>query len=297
MVRQRLDVRASRAASGEIDRMASQCLGELAQAAEPASLGHRVMRGRLALIRRLPPKVVIERALGLVGRRAGAALHRQRDRRHTTYANDSPGGDLFRLIGTVSSDHLHAARGWIAPAAELYGTHHFDPLGSGWLRNTYGMACSGVEGHRYPPGARVEADRDGNWLVGRINPANLVTSRQVWRLIDPDYQPIDWQLDVKSGYRWRERQWSADTPIGHLPGVDVNVPWGLARLQHLAVLAWGYGLAGGGAEGVRPEGWYLAAFRNQILYFIAVPPPRFVINWRCTLDVALRAAYWTAALR
>src|SRR5260370_11474305 len=67
-------------------------------------------------------------------------------------------------------------------------------------------------------------------------------------------------------------------------------------MQHLAVLAWAYGLARGGADGVRPEGWYLAAFRNQIVDFIAVNPPRFGINWRCTMDVAIRAANWIVAL-
>jgi len=255
------------------------------------------MRGRLSLIRRLPPKVVVERAVGLVGRTAGAALHRRRDRQRTTYCSDPPDGDLLQLIATIPGDCLDAASGWIAAAAELYRTHHFDLLGSGWLKNTYGMECGGVEGHRYPRTAAVAADHDGNWLVSRINPANLEISRRIWRLTDPDYQPIDWQLDVKSGYRWRESQWSADTPIGHLPGVDVKVPWEVTRMQHLATLAWACGLARrNGVEGIQPEGRYVAAFRNQILDFIATNPPRFGVNWRCTMDVAIRAANWIVAL-
>ncbi len=253
------------------------------------------MRSRLALIRRLPPDVVVRRALGLVGRTVGATIHRQRDRQRPSYCNDPPDGPLLRLIGPIPRDALRAASGWIVPAAELYRNHYFDLLGSGWLRNTHGMACRGVEGQRYQPAPAIDADRDGNWLRGRINPANVTTSRRTWRLTDSGYQPIDWQLDVKSGYRWRESQWAADTPIGALAGVDVKVPWELARMQHLAVLAWAYGLAREGQAGLRPASWYLAAFRNQILDFIATNPPRFGINWRCTMDVAIRAANWVVA--
>lgn len=253
------------------------------------------MRSRLALIRRLPPQVVVQRALGLVGRTFGATIHRQRDRQRPTYCDDPPAGELARLTTPVPLDLLRAAAGWIVPAAELYRSHYFDLLGSGWLKNAYGMACRGLEGHRYPPGPTVDADREGRWLRGRINPANLLTSRRVWRLTDSGYQPIDWQLDVKSGYRWRASQWAADTPIGELPGVDIKLPWELARMQHLAVLAWAYGLAHDGVDGLRPESWYLAAFRNQILDFIATNPPRFGVNWRCTMDVAIRAANWVVA--
>jgi hypothetical protein len=253
------------------------------------------MRRRLALVRRLPPNVVVRRALGLVGRTFGATINRQRDRQRSTYCDDPPDGALMRLIGALPRDALRAASGWIVPAAELYRRHYFDLLGSGWLHNAYGMACRGLEGHRYPPGPVIDADRDGRWLRGRINPANLAASRRIWRLTDSGYQPIDWQLDVKSGYRWRESQWAADTAIGEFPGIDVKLPWELARMQHLAVLAWAYGLAREGAEGLRPESWYLAAFRNQILDFIATNPPRFGINWRCTMDVAIRAANWVVA--
>jgi hypothetical protein len=253
------------------------------------------LRVRFALIRRLPPEVAIKRAIGMVRRIAGAVLSRQSDRRRPTYCSDPPDGALVQLIDAIPRDALNAASGWIGPAAELYRRHYFDLLGSGWLRNTYGMACPGVEGHRYGPAPAVDADREGRWLRGRINPANLPASQRIWRLTDSFYQPIDWQLDVKSGHRWRESQWAADASIGDLPGVDVKLPWELARMQHLAVLAWAYGLARSGVDGLLPESGYLAAFRNQILDFIALNPPRFGINWRCTMDVAIRAANWIVA--
>src|SRR5262249_31551635 len=98
------------------------------------------------------------------------------------------------------------------------------------------------------------------------------------------------QLDFKSGFRWSACEWSPDTRIAHLPGVDAKVPWELARMQHLGVLAWAHALAANGGAGAASSEIYRAAFRNQVLDFIATNPPRFGINWRCTMDVAIRAA-------
>ena len=250
---------------------------------------------RLALLRALPPGVVARRAIGLVTRTASAAIERRRDQRRGTYAADAPTGELTRLIETVPIAPIRAAADWIAPAAALYCRHSFDSLGSGWQEVAQGMKCRGTDGIAYPPAASVTADEAGLWLAGRINPVNLGTSQRLWRLIEPGYRPIDWQLDVKSGYRWREDQWAADTPIGHLPGVDVKVPWELARMQHLAVLAWAYALATQGDAGLEPAQRYLAEFRHQVLDFIATNPPRYGVNWRCAMDVAIRAANWIVA--
>jgi hypothetical protein len=40
---------------------------------------------------------------------------------------------------------------------------------------------------------------------------------------------------------------------------------------------------------------YSREFRNQVLDFIATNPPRFGVNWRCTMDVAIRIANWLVA--
>ncbi len=250
---------------------------------------------RLALLRTLPAGVVARRAIGLAGRVTDAALQRRRDQRRSTYTAETPRGALVRLIATVPLAPVRAAADWIAPAAELYCRHSFDLLGSGWLEIAHGMQCRGIDGIAYPLSEPIVADSEGRWLAERINPANLAACQRRWRLVDPGYRPIDWQLDFKSGYRWRESEWAADTPIGHRPGVDVKVPWELARMQHLAVLAWAYALAANGEPGFRPAASYLAEFRNQILDFIATNPPRFGINWRCAMDVAIRAANWVVA--
>ena len=75
----------------------------------------------------------------------------------------------------------------------------------------------------------------------------------------------------------------------------VKVPWELARMQHFAVLGWAHALATDGKPGFGPARDYVAEFRNQTLDFIATNPPRFGVNWRCTMDIAIRAANWIVA--
>lgn len=183
----------------------------------------------------------------------------------------------------------------IGTLAELYRGHRFDLLGSGWVRVEHGMRCAGVEGHVYPPGDSVDADGEGEWLRGRIDPGNLEEARRIWRMVDAGYHPIDWQLDFKSGYRWRESTWHGRIRYGERPGVDVKVPWELARMQHLPQLAWAHALAAAGEPCFARAESYAREFRNQVLDFIATNPPRFGVNWTTAMDVGIRVANWVVA--
>lgn len=168
--------------------------------------------------------------------------------------------------------------------------HRFDLLGSGPTVVRHGMAIAGLDGHRYDMRLAVAIDSDGRWLASAINRTNRARSQRVWALIDPDYQLIDWQIDFKSGYRWSERQRSTELRMGHLPGVDVKVPWELARFQHLPLLALACHAAGYGEAGFLPAATYAREVRNQILDFIAANPPGFGVNWMCCMDVGIRVA-------
>ncbi len=176
---------------------------------------------------------------------------------------------------------------------EHYLNHRFDLLGSGWVQVRYGMNCRGLAGYSYQMGEEVSIDVNGKWLQGRINPSNLAYSQSVWCLVDTDYQPIDWQIDFKSGFRWSEAVWAKKLKYSHLPGVDVKVPWELARMQHLPQLALhAMGLSKNSIEGQRIS----REIRNQILDFISTNPPGFGVNWLCPMDVSIRAANWLLAL-
>lgn len=250
-------------------------------------------RGLLAL----GPTQAARRAAAFAVRRARAAWNERQDRGGTYPPASAPvPAELpYRYFDLPSIDLLRGGAERIAALAGLYVDHRFDLLGSGWVRVEHGMRAAGVEGHRYDAGAPVDADPRGDWLAGRIDPGNLAESRRIWRMVDAGYRPIDWHLDFKSGYRWAESTWYGRIRFGALPGVDIKVPWELARMQHLPVLAWAYALARAGEPGFAPAEAYAREFRNQVLDFIATNPPRFGVNWAMPMDVGIRVASWLAA--
>lgn len=168
--------------------------------------------------------------------------------------------------------------------------HEFNLLGSGPTVVRHGLHCPGVAGKAWPPADSVQADAEGRWLQGRINRTNLAHSQRLWQLVSPGYQPIDWQLDFKSGYRWREDVWHRDIVFSQWPGEDVKVPWELSRLQHLPTLALAAHVARAGLPDFDPAPRYAQAFRDQVLDFIATNPPGFGVNWACAMDVGIRCA-------
>ncbi len=263
----------------------------------------------------LPPRVVLKESLSLARREIPMALQRWRDRTVSSYSRHDEvlRGTLYRYFKALPPEILTPCAEQTLALAELYLEHRFDLLGSGWVRVEHGMRCNGLEELKFPPGPPVEADREGRWLEGLINAPNLVESKGLWGLIalgasrteqrgrhassalSPAYVPIDWKLDFKSGYRWSESTWYRDVPFSHEPGVDIKVPWELGRMQHLPQLAWAWALASHGVKGERPPEAFALEFRSQILDFMASNPPRFGVNWRCTMDVGIRAANWLVA--
>jgi len=251
----------------------------------------------LQKVRSMPPNVLFKKAVGKVRRELEVLYHRQQDAWHSTYLKpDSlPCGRLHSYFRPVSIDFLRSHTSQIAALAQYYLDHRFDLLGSGWVQVKHGMHCRGLEGYHYDMGSQVQSDSEGNWLNGQINSANLAESERIWRLVDRGYIPIDWHLDFKSGYRWLETTWYRDIPYGHKLGVDVKVPWELARMQHLPQLAWAYALATEEQLNFASLPMYSREFRNQVLDFIANNPPRFGVNWHCTMDVGIRIANWLVA--
>ena len=98
---------------------------------------------------------------------------------------------------------------------------------------------------------------------------------------------IDWSLDFKSGRRWPGRHRLLIQAF-FFDDSDIKVPWELSRCQHLPLLAAAFRLSG--------EGRYLDEFGAQLDGWIAANPVEMGPNWLCTMDVAIRAANWVAAL-
>ncbi len=244
----------------------------------------------LARLLSLPPRVVLSKVRRRLERTIRLGYQRRADARRPSYAIRTPKTvPLHRYLKPLALALLAPRAEQIFALAELYRSHCFDLLGSGWAQVRHGMPCPGLEGHRYRMSAAVADHAD------RVSQPNQAESRRLWGLVASDYQPIDWHLDFKSGYRWSESAWYPDIPYGQAPGVDIKVPWELARQQHLPQLAWAYALGREGVGGSAPADEYLKEFRHQVLDFIAANPPRFGVNWHCTMDVAIRVANWLVA--
>ena len=98
---------------------------------------------------------------------------------------------------------------------------------------------------------------------------------------------IDWHRDFKSGRSWPPVHVSRIV-TSYPDGSDIKVPWELSRFQHLPLLAAAYRLTG-------EERW-LEEIGAQLDDWTARNPVGIGVNWACTMDVAIRAANWVAAL-
>jgi len=201
-----------------------------------------------------------------------------------TYSNRDWGTEKLKIIDLFVPSHSEEIVLW----AKRSSKHTFDLLGSGKVKVHYGLDAKGFEGYKYPPlKIDFQFDDKGEWLARFINKANLPYSQKVWRFlrsINPSYEPIDWQLDFKSGYRWDNDTFYMDIRYGHKLGADVKLPWELSRFQHLSALAIAYKVTG--------DEKYALEYVSQILDWIATNPPMFGVNWKCTMDVAIRVANW-----
>lgn len=100
-------------------------------------------------------------------------------------------------------------------------------------------------------------------------------------------EEIDWSLDFKSGRRWPLKH-SLLIEAFYFDDSDIKVPWELSRCQHMPLLAAAFKLSG--------ERRYLDELGAQLSHWIEANPVEMGPNWICTMDVAIRAANWVAAL-
>ncbi|KGE18322.1 heparinase II/III family protein [Paenibacillus wynnii] len=145
-----------------------------------------------------------------------------------------------------------------------YLSHHFNILGSGWISSDYKAQVLGIEGVKY--------------LADPVRPfVDIVKAR-----VDKNYSPIDWHRDLKSGYLF-DAEKSASKVSSNLPeGVDLKMPWELARMYHLPQMA----LMGISMHEKRET--LIKEFKFQIIDFCESNPIGQGVNWNCTMEVAIR---------
>ena len=165
--------------------------------------------------------------------------------------------------------------------------HKFDLLGSGNVKLDYCLTPEGVEGCRYMMSLDLSGfDRSGAWLKKILRGPHEKMGKAIWSRIEDRYEPIDWQQDFKSGYRWSQKSFHKRiSPIPNLEGVDIKIPWELARFQHLPHLA----VVAGTAQDVPLREKLIEEFKNEVLDFMAANPVGMGVNWVCAMDIAIRA--------
>jgi len=218
----------------------------------------------------LPPNIFLRKSFFFVKRKLKLFIQKRRDIFCSTFIQVFSGHlTPFKL------DSLYSDINSLPNIVESYLEHKFDLLGSGWIENKYNLQAYGCEGIIYSP--------EVFFSINLINKSNRKESSHIRTLIDDQYAPIDWQRDFKSGYRWSESKWYGEQRVD-LPGVDIKVPWELGRLQHLPQLA----ILALSAQEKQEQ--IIKEFKNQVLDFISMNPPRYGVQWVCTMDVGIRTA-------
>lgn len=94
---------------------------------------------------------------------------------------------------------------------------------------------------------------------------------------------LPWHFDFKTGHQWSLKKYFKEIRPAY-GNADIKVPWELSRFQHVVALGQAYWLTGNEK--------YALEFVRQVEDWIERNPPKFGVNWACTMDVAIRAANW-----
>jgi len=173
----------------------------------------------------------------------------------------------------------------------------FDVLGSGPIRAGVEFEAAGAFGNCYQRKSLhqefklrcqqmlAELESTSRFLDDTSPP----TASLVGSLDQAEYEPIDWHTDIKSGYRWDPETWWLDQKIGNVPGADIKVPWEISRGHDLVANAIT-------SNTTTTIGSNLNLVSLRLLDWIVANPARTGVNWRSTMEVAIRATNWIWAL-
>ncbi len=163
--------------------------------------------------------------------------------------------------------------------ADRYLKHEFNLLGSGWIKNRYGMIAAGFEGSNHSD-PEVTFDKALKKLPFQFrNQAEKLI--ELAKNIIEGYEPLDWHIDFKSGCRY-ETEYYRDLKYGIVEGLDAKVPYDLSRCCHLVILARAWRITG--------DEFYRREAMAQILDWIAMNPYEYGIGWNANMNVGIRLA-------
>jgi uncharacterized heparinase superfamily protein len=117
--------------------------------------------------------------------------------------------------------------------------------------------------------------------------ANTV-SKNIFDLLGSGSTPlgedIDWHVDFKTDHRWKLSFHQLIRPAAFPGGYDIKIPWELSRCQHFVWLGQAYLFT--------QDEKYAETFQRQLMHWVDKNPPKYGVNWACTMDVAIRVVNW-----
>jgi len=161
--------------------------------------------------------------------------------------------------------------------------HKFNLLGSGDTHISYFLKKDGSKD--------LENKNEDSNFIKEYAQIKEKIRKKIFEIIDLnnfEYEPIDWQVDFKSGYRWNNKTWYKNIKYGQVLGADIKIPWELSRSNHFLTLGQAYYLT--------KDEKYTKEFICQFIDWIVSNPYEFGVNWACTMDVAIRACNWIFSL-
>jgi hypothetical protein len=244
----------------------------------------------------LPPHLIIQKTQKVLRRWGKSKIRNIQDRFFSTYsllALIQPSNNCY--FDNVSPIFLSQPPSEFSRLSEIYLNHYFDLLGSGWIHlyeEDQNTKFSGMNKPLY--GSESNRQIHSN-VPANVNWANINFSNQIKSLLDPEFKRIAWQVDFKAHYSWLKDTYHNQIQYGHIPNLDVKVPWELGRFQHLSTIAIAQIFSKNQDQREKVINIYAKEFQNQLLNFISDNPPRFGVNWSCPMDVGIRAANWLMA--
>ncbi|MFW5803930.1 MAG: heparinase II/III family protein [bacterium] len=161
--------------------------------------------------------------------------------------------------------------------------HRFNLLGSGWVKYNFSARPVGFLGVYFDNYRKFQNCSKETVFSKILGSQQLKEVQAILENLNNDYCLIDWQKDVKSGFRWDEKIPSNKQNKLTRKGADIKGPWETARLQFLPQMAIFAKVLPHYKEKILEE------FKNVVNDFIIHNPIGYGANWMSTMDVSIRA--------
>lgn len=196
---------------------------------------------------------------------------------NSTYSDNQFARNNYSIINPKFFNYNDINHLYFIDKANNFINRSISILGSQRINPNYSSSSYGFLGINYRSNKNYKSIID--YIKQEINIANIDKSLEIANLIRKNYSPIDWQLDLRSGYRWEVTKWHKEILIWK-NGADAKVPWEIGRMHQAIDIAMSYAALG--------DNIYADEFMCQVYDFYSTNPPSFGIQWKSAMDASIR---------